>query len=242
MAPTNFPRPISLPCTLSFLSLPRSPSLSLSPSPLPSPKQARGSKSRVRLQGVTLGRSLEPRRRSPWPPHWRARVRRGIHPRRNSGVGCRYPGLACVYTVLRYAPAYLSESDAAVGGPPPPPPIFRLAIPSDRWDEEREREDVCARGLVFWVTGLHPRVNRVYVPIPSLPVSLSGVYQLFLFSFLYHPSFAFLLRDRGGCSFSRIIESTRLTIIRRVDQKCIQTREIQERSYGYSDSFLGMQE
>lgn len=118
LAPTNFPRPISLPCTLSFLSLPRSPSLSLSPSPLPSPKQARGSKSRVRLQGVTLGRSLEPRRRSPWPPHWRARVRRGIHPRRNSGVGCRYPGLACVYTVLRYAPAYLSESDAAVGGPP----------------------------------------------------------------------------------------------------------------------------
>lgn len=97
---------------------------------------------------------------------------------------------------------------------------------------------------MFWVTGLHPRVNRVYVPIPSLPVSLSGVYQLFLFSFLYIPlSLSFFETEKErGCSFSRIIESTRLTIIRRVDQKCIQTREIQERSYGYSDSFLGLHE
>lgn len=158
------------------------------------------------------------------------------------GLPLSWPRVCIYRATLR---ACLSVRVRRCGGrPPPPPPIFRLAIPSDRWDEEREREreDVCARGLVFWVTGLHPRVNRVYVPIPSLPVSLSGVYQLFLFSFLYHPSFAFLLRDRGGCSFSRIIESTRLTIIRRVDQKCIQTREIQERSYGYSDSFLGMQE
>lgn len=129
---------------------------------------------------------------------------------------------------------------------PPPPPIFRLAIPSDRWDEERERERgrVCERARVLGDGVASPR--QPCVRSDSLPprVSLSGVYQLFLFSFLYIPlSLSFFETEKErGCSFSRIIESTRLTIIRRVDLKCIQTREIQERSYGYSDSFLGMQE
>lgn len=64
--------------------------------PHPLPGEARGSKSRVRLQGVTLGRSLEPPR-PPRPPvscvlPLAARMRRDAHPRRTgSGVGCRYP-------------------------------------------------------------------------------------------------------------------------------------------------------
>lgn len=80
-----------------------------------------------------------------------------------------------------------------------------------------------------------------FPPSPSLS---PGCINFFSFlSFIIPLSLSFFETEKErGCSFSRIIESTRLTIIRRVDQKCIQTREIQERSYGYSDSFLGLHE
>lgn len=91
------------------------------------PEEARGSKSRVRLQGVTLGRSLEPRR-SPWPPNWRARLRPAIHPRRNSGVGRRYPGLACVRLATRL-PICPTLRWEACTHTHTHPTIFRLAIP-----------------------------------------------------------------------------------------------------------------
>lgn len=98
---------------------------------------------------------------------------------------------------------------------------------------------MCERARVLGDGVASPR--QPCVRSDSLPPRLS-LRSVSTFSLFFPLSSLFRFRDREGCSFSRIIESTRLTIIRRVDQKCIQTREIQERSYGYSDSFLGLHE
>lgn len=65
---------------------------------------------------------------------------------------------------------------------------------------------MCA-SLVFWVTGLHPRVCTF-----GFPLRVSSLYQVFLFSFLFfsppyafYPSFASFRDDPSSRSFFEIL-------------------------------------
>lgn len=199
MAPTNFPRPISLPCTLSFLSLSPSLSLSLSP-PLPSPPQSkregRSPASDCRVSPSVVASNLADDRRG-HPTGARACAA-------ESTLAATLGWAAVILASRVYIPCYATRlpicpSPTLRWEAPPPPPIFRLAIPSDRWDEERERERgrVCERARVLGDGVASPR--QPCVRSDSLPprVSLRGVSTFSLF-FPLHPSFAFLLRDREG--------------------------------------------
>lgn len=97
------------------------------------------------------------------------------------GLPLSWPRVCIYRATLR---ACLSVRVRRCGGrPPPPPPIFRLAIPSDRWDEERERERgrVCERARVLGDGVASPR--QPCVRSDSLPprLSLRGVSTFSLF-------------------------------------------------------------
>lgn len=168
-------------------------SLSLSP-PLPSPPQSkregRSPASDCRVSPSVVASNLADDRRG-HPTGARACAA-------ESTLAATLGWAAVILASRVYIPCYATRlpicpSPTLRWEAPPPPPIFRLAIPSDRWDEERERERgrVCERARVLGDGVASPR--QPCVRSDSLPprVSLSGVYQLFLFSFLYHPSFAF---------------------------------------------------
>lgn len=202
--------PVLSPSSLS-LALP----LSLSP-PLPSPPQSkregRSPASDCRVSPSVVASNLADDRRG-HPTGARACAA-------ESTLAATLGWAAVILASRVYIPCYATRlpicpSPTLRWEAPPPSSYFSLSytVRQMGWGE-RERGRVCERARVLGDGVASPR--QPCVRSDSLPprVSLRGVST---FSLFFPLSSLFRFRDREGCSFSRIIESTRLTIIRRVD-------------------------